>query len=71
MLSFVSAIKYWSTFEIPESISFCRLKTAKSCFYFASALNAAAQEREEKRLRALREAEAMVQREQEKSTKLT
>ncbi|KAG0607456.1 hypothetical protein M758_8G030200 [Ceratodon purpureus] len=39
---------------------------ATACFYFSMALNTAAQSREDNRLRALREAEALVQREQEK-----
>ncbi|XP_024402083.1 uncharacterized protein [Physcomitrium patens] len=41
---------------------------AKSCFYYFMALNRAAQELDDKRMKALREAEALVQREQEKFT---
>lgn len=44
----------------------CRQIAAKACFYYSMALNTAAQEREDKRMKALREAEALVHREQEK-----
>lgn len=45
-----------------------RYNAAKSCFYYFMALNRAAQELDDKRMKALREAEALVQREQEKFT---
>lgn len=47
-----------------------RHRAAKAVYYFALAVNTAAQEREEKRMKALRDAEVMVQREQEKSKRL-
>jgi tyrosine-protein phosphatase YwqE len=39
---------------------------AKACFQYSMALKNAAQEREDKRMKALREAEALVLKEQEK-----
>lgn len=39
---------------------------AKACFQYSMALKNAAEEREDKRMRALREAEALVLKEQEK-----
>lgn len=47
-----------------------RYIAAKACFQYSMALKNAAEEREDKRMKALREAEALVLKEQEKSKHL-
>ncbi|CAM6010431.1 unnamed protein product [Sphagnum balticum] len=44
-----------------------RRRAAKAIFYFATAVNTAAQEKQEKQLKALKEAETIIQLEQERS----
>lgn len=51
---------------IQIDLGLCRQIAAKACFYYSMAINTAAQEKEDKRLKSLREAEALVQKEQEK-----
>lgn len=61
----------WWGYLMSIWVDFCmldRYNAAKSCFYYFMALNRAAQELDDKRMKALREAEALVQREQEKFT---
>ncbi len=48
-----------------------RLKAAKSIFTFASAIKLAAQQEEQKQQKSVREAEALIQREQEKRRALS
>jgi hypothetical protein len=44
-----------------------RRRAANAIFYFATAVNTAAQEKQEKQLKALKEAETIIQLEQERS----
>ncbi|CAK9858055.1 unnamed protein product [Sphagnum jensenii] len=58
-------------YETSGQYSDTQLKAAKSIFTFASAIKLAAQQEEQKQQKSLREAEALIQREQEKRRPLS
>jgi hypothetical protein len=58
-------------YETSGQYSDTQLKAAKSIFTFASAIKLAAQQEEQKQQKSLREAEALIQREQEKRRALS